>query len=81
MAGLVAGRKLYALRTVGYTPEISTWAFQIGPGYHDASNPITKTTVIAIGEGAHTRLEIIRGRHWQARGQPATALLVAAHEL
>jgi len=49
----------YALRTVGYTPQISTWAFQIGPAYRDAGNPVIRTTVFAVGQGAQTRVKII----------------------
>ena len=55
----------YALRTAGYTPEISSsWAFQLGPAYYDDGNPVVQATVIMHNHGAIIRVVISGGvRH------------------
>jgi hypothetical protein len=58
----------YALRSAGYTPEISSsWAFQIGPAYYNLGNPVVQATVYMPNHGVKTRVVIAGGvRHGTA---------------
>lgn len=52
----------YALRSAGYSPEISSrWTFQIGPAYYYDGNPATKATVFLYNHGK-THVVVTRGR-------------------
>jgi hypothetical protein len=52
----------YALRSAGYTPEISSsWTFQIGPAYYYDGNPGTQVTVFVHNHGVKTRVVITDG--------------------
>lgn len=46
----------YALRTAGYTPQISRSAFQLGPAYAPAAHPAATVTVFVNSQGRHTRV-------------------------
>ena len=48
----------YALRTTGYTPQISRWAFQLGPAYSDVGRPARPVTVFV--RGRNTRVVVGR---------------------
>ena len=52
----------YALRSAGYTPEISSsWAFQLGPAYYDDGRPVVQATVSVHSHGAKIRVVIAGG--------------------
>jgi len=60
----------YALRTAGYTPQISRGAFQLGPAYSDDNHPGQRVTIFVHDSGNNIRV-VVGGR--QRRGDHALA--------